>query len=105
MFNAQSAFDNGLEMLDGAVCQFMGSGLAAITQTDETGRPQSATLKQEVMRKAVEAEKAGLRDGSVGSWSYRFLGGGNVAFHNPEEPDSSIVVTVEDLENALAAMA
>lgn len=44
MFDAQSAFNNGLEMLDGAFCQFMGSDAAAITQKDEDGQAQSLTL-------------------------------------------------------------
>lgn len=101
MFDAQSAFTNGLEMLDGAVCHFMGSGVAAITQTDEDGQTQSITLGREDMGQILAAEE----DGAVGLVSYRFPGAGTVAFHNSEEPDSSVVVTVEDLENALAAMA
>jgi len=105
MFDAQSAFTNGLEMLDGAVCHFMGEGLATISQADEHGRTQSATMGAEAMQTAVQAEKEGSGDGTVGSWSYRFTGGGAVAFTNLEEPDSSVVVSVEDLENALAAMA
>lgn len=104
MFNAQSAFAHGLEMLDGAVCHFMGSGVATITKTDEQGRPQAATIGDDVMGAAVAAFKTDAGDGTVGSCSYRFTGGGAVAFTNLEEPDSSVVVTVEDLENALAAM-
>lgn len=101
MFDAQSAFANELEMLDGAVCHFMGSDVATITQKDEEGQGQSITLEAEAMRQILAAEQ----DGAVGAVSYRFTGGDAVALHNAEEPDSSVVVMVEDLENALAAMA
>ena len=105
MFDARSAFTNGLEMLDGAVCHFMGSDVATITQRDEFGRPQSATLSAATMRRALEDEAAGLCHGIMQSWFYMLPGGGMVAFANPDEPDSSVVVTVGDLENALAGMA
>jgi hypothetical protein len=105
MLDAHSASTNGLEMLDGAICHFMGSGIATIAQADEHGQAQTATIGAEVMRKAVEADKAGEVHGMAGNWSYRFTAEGVVALTNTEERDSSVVVTVVDLENALAVMA
>lgn len=101
MTDTKSALANGLEMLDGAVCHFMGSDVATITQKAEAGQGQSITLGAEAVRQILAAEQ----DGAVGGVSYRFTGGDAVALHNADEPDSSVVVMVEDLENALAAMA
>lgn len=105
MFNSQSAFENGVEMLDGALCTFVGSGLATIASKDEYGRPQSVTLDATVMRKAVEAELGALGDGVTGAWYYRLMGGGVIAFTEIGEPDSSVAVTAADLQGAIAVLA
>ena len=105
MLNAHEAFNNGLTMLDGALCTFVGSGLATIASKDEDGKPQSVTLDAAVIGKAVEAEREALGDGAVGAWCYRLMGGGVIAFSEIGEPDSSVAVTAADLESAIAVLA
>ncbi|PNQ03646.1 hypothetical protein H5V43_16290 [Sphingobium fuliginis] len=105
MSDVKGASNNAVEMMDGAVCHFMGSGMVAITSIDDEGASQAAVMGADVMGAAVNAYRAGSGDGSVGAWSYRFMGGDVIALVNREVAHSSAVVTVGDLEQALAEAA
>jgi hypothetical protein len=105
MSDAQIANAKHLEMLDGAICHFMGSGIMLIRSTDDEGCPQAAAVPEEVAAGIVAAYETEAGDGTVGPWSYRFMGNGVVMLGNRGEQDSEAVVTVENLRDALAELA
>lgn len=57
MIATQNAFANGLAVLDGGTCEFMGSGMAIVHQRDDTKMRVSAVpLSEKVLQMAERLE-------------------------------------------------
>lgn len=108
MSDVHSVFEGGLNMLDGALCHFMGEGITLISQETLEGKVEQATVHQEAYRHMLQTWDAGqgadwINGATVDNVAYHWMDE-RLVLITDKDAEAVVVLSLDDVRAALGVL-
>jgi hypothetical protein len=108
MSGIQSGIADGVEMIDGALCTFMGDGVTLVSQPTWEGKVETAAISLNTYRRILQTWEIGrgpewLDGAEVDNVFYQWMDA-TLVHVTDTETDEMVVVSLEDIKAVLGML-